>query len=220
MAIRALPLASDLGSWSAAPQTPHALDHDVPHAVRNHDVRMGSVALDLVDSVFEWRTVCIDRIDGPAAWRLWLAESGIPAPAVAIEEAVLDRMRLLREAIFRLASQLTEDVPSSSSSLEVLNALALRPQAGIELRPSATGGFSVVRAALSHEDILAEIARDAVELFGGPRASRVKECSGHRCPTLFFDSSPAGDRRWCSPQCSARAWSSSYRERRRAAKGN
>jgi predicted RNA-binding Zn ribbon-like protein len=62
---------------------------------------------------------------------------------------------------------------------------------------------------------LASLARDAIDLLGGPHATRVRECAAEDCALLFVDASRPGRRRWCSMEgCGNRAKTTSYRRRR------
>jgi predicted RNA-binding Zn ribbon-like protein len=62
------------------------------------------------------------------------------------------------------------------------------------LRPE--GGTTVVTPTAAAA--LATIARDAIDLFGGPLAERVRTCAAADCGLLFVDASRPGLRRWCS----------------------
>ncbi len=68
---------------------------------------------------------------------------------------------------------------------------------------------SLVRAAFvdpTAPAALATLARDAVDLFGGPLASRIRVCAAADCGLLLVDTSRPGRRRWCSMQrCGNRA---------------
>lgn len=46
--------------------------------------------------------------------------------------------------------------------------------------------------------LLSTVARDAVELFTGPYARRIRECGSYDCQLLFVDTSRPGRRRWCA----------------------
>lgn len=46
--------------------------------------------------------------------------------------------------------------------------------------------------------LLSTVARDAVELFTGPYADRIRECGSDLCKLLFVDTSRPGRRRWCA----------------------
>jgi predicted RNA-binding Zn ribbon-like protein len=62
--------------------------------------------------------------------------------------------------------------------------------------------------------LLAAIARDGVELLGGPLASRIRQCEGEGCAMLFVDGSRSGERRWCSmARCGNRAKVAAFRRR-------
>jgi predicted RNA-binding Zn ribbon-like protein len=68
--------------------------------------------------------------------------------------------------------------------------------------------------------LLATVARDGVDLFGGPLAQRIRECEGEGCALLFVDTSRSGERRWCSMAgCGNKAKVAELRRRRRAGAG-
>lgn len=54
--------------------------------------------------------------------------------------------------------------------------------------------------ALDAPAALSVLARDAIDLFGGPLARRVRVCAAEDCGLLFVDASRPGRRRWCSMQ--------------------
>jgi predicted RNA-binding Zn ribbon-like protein len=47
---------------------------------------------------------------------------------------------------------------------------------------------------------LSALARDAIDLFAGPLANRIRTCAAPDCGMLFVDQSRPGSRRWCSMQ--------------------
>ena len=58
------------------------------------------------------------------------------------------------------------------------------------------------------------MAREAIELLGGPDGARIRQCQGPVCAILFLDTSRKGDRRWCSMSaCGNRAKVAAFRER-------
>ncbi|MFG3436733.1 CGNR zinc finger domain-containing protein [Nonomuraea sp. NPDC047897] len=64
---------------------------------------------------------------------------------------------------------------------------------------------------------LSTVARQAVELLGGPQAVRIKECGAGTCTRRYVDTSRAGARRWCDMQeCGNRAKAAKFRARHRA----
>ncbi|WP_245899044.1 CGNR zinc finger domain-containing protein [Nonomuraea indica] len=64
---------------------------------------------------------------------------------------------------------------------------------------------------------LSTVARQAVELLGGPQAVRIKECGAGTCTRLYVDTSRGRARRWCDMQeCGNRAKAAGFRARHRA----
>jgi predicted RNA-binding Zn ribbon-like protein len=62
--------------------------------------------------------------------------------------------------------------------------------------------------------VLSLLARDAVDLFAGPYANRIRVCSAPDCALLYVDQSRSGNRQWCSMQrCGTRAKVRAHRER-------
>ncbi|MGD9528962.1 CGNR zinc finger domain-containing protein [Pseudonocardia sp.] len=114
--------------------------------------------------------------------------------------------KALRNAIGRVARGLAAGEPPRPADAAVVNDAAARPplvprwQLGPDpttpdrLDRHAPAGGSPVAAALS------TLARDAVDLFTGPLARRIRTCSAVDCGLLFVDASRPGTRRWCSMQ--------------------
>lgn len=62
--------------------------------------------------------------------------------------------------------------------------------------------------------MLADLARDAVDLFGSPLAQRIRVSAAADCGLLYVDQSRTGNRQWCSMQrCGTRAKVRAYRVR-------
>lgn len=99
-----------------------------------------------------------------------------------------------RGEILRIATAVAGPTAPDPADVAVLNAAAARPPLVRALRPE--GGTTVV--APTAAAALATLARDAVDLFGGPLAGRVRMCAAANCGLLFVDTSRPGRRRWCS----------------------
>ncbi|GGQ04237.1 CGNR zinc finger domain-containing protein [Streptosporangium pseudovulgare] len=80
-------------------------------------------------------------------------------------------------------------------ALAVINGFAAAPPPVPVVTPSFQRGWATP---VTGAQFLSAVARDAVELFGGPMASRVRVCGGQRCLLIFLDTSRPGARRWCS----------------------
>ncbi|MYW02277.1 CGNR zinc finger domain-containing protein, partial [Streptomyces sp. SID3343] len=67
--------------------------------------------------------------------------------------------------------------------------------------PAGTGAAGVTRAwelPATGGQAVSTIARDAIELFTGPFADRIRACGADNCELVFVDTSRPGRRRWCS----------------------
>lgn len=123
----------------------------------------------------------------------WLVAAHLTSRSPTLTAVEIDEARELREAIYALAKARVEGRSLAAADRAVVNRWAQRPARVPQLAPNGTIAWSGDGA-----NCLATIARDAVELLGGPHAERIRACSGDGCAIVFFDSSRAGERRWCS----------------------
>jgi predicted RNA-binding Zn ribbon-like protein len=179
----------------------------------------GRLSLDLVTTVGErWRR-SFERLRSPADLAAWLGGAGLLSSPARVTQGDLLQVRELREAIFRIARAAMDRREPQPADIATLNARAAAPdlaptfgRLGGGVGRDAPGG--ALRAAMS------TIARDAVELFAGPHAARIRECAAPDCSGLFLDASRAGRRRWCSmAACGNRTKVAAYRTRTRTAAG-
>jgi predicted RNA-binding Zn ribbon-like protein len=121
-------------------------------------------------------------------------------PDVRAADEDLAPARALRAAVDRTARALAAGRAPAGPDVAALNAAAAPPPLVPVLLPG--GGTAAVDpadgAAPSAAAALATIARDAVDLFGGPLAHRIRVCAAEDCGLLFVDASRPGRRRWCS----------------------
>lgn len=123
----------------------------------------------------------------------WLIAAGLVAKLPGITTTDLAGARELREAIYVLARARVSNRPVDAAARSTLNRWAKLPARIPQL--TSDGAITWTGDASSS---LAAIARDAVELFGTSQAERIRACEGEGCAIVFFDSSRAGERRWCS----------------------
>lgn len=136
----------------------------------------------------------------------WLVSSGQASTSPGSTASDLALAHTLREAIYAMATG-----KISKTAREQLNEIAALRSAAPQL--SASG--KLVRLGSSSEQ-LATIAGQAVELFGGHDAGRIRQCEGNGCAILFLDQSRSGRRRWCSMEgCGNRAKAEAFRQRSR-----
>jgi predicted RNA-binding Zn ribbon-like protein len=157
--------------------------------------RAGRVSLDLCSTVL-WRHLQpAEQLRSPADLARWRSEAALGCSRHELTEADLADARRLREAIYRLVNARIRGARLPARDLAVVNAAARHPCRTPCLSP---------RGELRWEDgeplaaALSAVARDAIELIGGPQAGRVRECAAPDCAFLFLDTSRSGVRRWCA----------------------
>jgi predicted RNA-binding Zn ribbon-like protein len=137
-----------------------------------------------------------------------LGATGVVASAKDITEA-----RRLRAAIWHAIVAVVEGEAPRQVDRLLLNELA----AWEPLTPRLTrsGARSWSRQARGRH-LLSTVAQDAIDLVGGPRATRLKLCQGLNCAIPFVDTSRPGNRRWCSMErCGNRAKARTHYHRTR-----
>lgn len=149
-----------------------------------------------------------ELLAGPAVARAWIAATGLVDNAVTVDAGGLDRLRELRELIYRTADAVRQGRAPVRSDVGLLNAIAA--QAPVVL--AWTNGAS--RRSGDLEQVRSTVARDAIDLLTGRHANRVRQCDHTDCSRLFLDTSRTGARRWCDMTvCGTRVKSAAYRER-------
>lgn len=168
----------------------------------------GRLCLDLAATLRVRHRGPLETIGDADDLRRWAAEAGLVRELGANEDARL-RAIALREAIYRLGQALVRDGVAEAADIDVLNTLAARPP----LVPRLENGS--VHTDGDADQFLSTLARDAIDLVGGPLADRIRECAHQDCTRLYVDLSHAGRRRWCGMVgCGNRSKSAAYRRRR------
>jgi predicted RNA-binding Zn ribbon-like protein len=135
----------------------------------------------------------------------------------AARARVMRHIRVLRGALRELLDATVEHRPASDKALREVNR-ALRIQYIYELVP-APDGVSLdhrhegdpIRGALAR--LSESIARELTQ----PDADRLRICANEDCRWVFYDTSPAGRRKWCNMAvCGNRAKVARHRERKKA----
>lgn len=183
---------------------------DLPEDRDGFRFRGGHVALDFAATLAgRLKDQPRELLASPADLDRWLVSSGLASTPPRATEQDLSLARVLREVIHAIAIG-----HASKSARDELNSIAaLRPAA-----PHLSASCKVVRRGNAAEQV-ATIAGQAVELFGGADAARIRQCEGNGCAILFLDQSRSGHRRWCSMEgCGNRAKAEAFRRRSRRAK--
>ncbi|MEU5737511.1 CGNR zinc finger domain-containing protein [Streptomyces tendae] len=132
----------------------------------------------------------------PADLVTWADRSRLPDGLdLSVDRTDVARARALRDALFLLAADRAHGRPLRPAHLDVVNAAAAVPPLATRLEPD--GGRAWAPGATGPA-LLSTVARDAIELFTGPYADRIRECGAHNCFLLFVDTSRPGRRRWCA----------------------
>ena len=151
----------------------------------------------------------------PADLDRWLVAAGLASQLPSTADDLSDA-RALREAIYSLSIAVIAGTPMLSDAVSTLNRIAQAPSAVPHLGDDGRLHLDGPPAAF-----LATLARDAILLFGGDQACRLRQCESDSCALLFLDTSRGGDRRWCSMTgCGNKAKVAEFRRRRREASGS
>ena len=174
--------------------------------------RSGRICLDFVATVAKRRLGDRELLPGPEELRTWCRVAGLPLPEDEITPERLARAWALREAFYTLARARVDATPPPPAEIDLVNAAAIGAPPTALLGPD---GFTPLpREHAPLDSILALLARDAVDLFTGPYALRIRECTAHDCSLFFVDRSRPGSRRWCAmASCGEKASSATYRKR-------
>ena len=174
--------------------------------------RSGRLALDLPATLaLRLKAEPRDQLAAPEDLVRWLVAAGLGPDPMAGTEADLRAARELREALYRLAWARIHGEPFEARDLAVVNRWAAEPLPVPQLGAQGLAWIGHgVRAGL------AAVAKDGVELLGGPLAPRLRKCANPGCAILFVDTSRSGRRRWCSmAACGNKAKVGAFRRRQR-----
>ena len=193
-----------------------------------------ALALDFVNTN-DWHASekPIERLPGYADFVAWSLRVGLLTAAAASElrlfadshaaaaQAVLDRARTLREALYRLFTARIHGRPTDPADVELVNNEVAVALAHSRIQPS-DGGYVIgwPPEPRTLESLLWPIAYSAADLLtNADLLSRVGQCADDRgCGWLFLDLTKNRSRRWCSMRgCGNRAKAQRHYHRQQAA---
>ena len=117
----------------------------------------------------------------------------------------------LREVIYRIAVTHIAGQRPEPGDLAALNWHGRAAPVKVTLSTDGTVTRSGAMAS-----VLASVARDAIELLGGPDAGRLRQCGRDECTRMFIDRSHGRNRTWCGMrECGNRVNAAAYRRRQR-----
>jgi predicted RNA-binding Zn ribbon-like protein len=163
----------------------------------------GSLCLEFATTGGEGYRSVWETLHRPADLAHWAARSRLAAGSpidpttVRIRAWELVVAKELREAIWFAATDVALDREPRPGDLAVLNRMAMAPPLVPRIETCGPGGRSWVTP-ITTAKFLSTVARDAIELFSGPLAARIRQCDGPTCSLVFVDTSRPAHRRWCS----------------------
>ncbi|MCI4044633.1 ABATE domain-containing protein [Streptomyces sp. TRM75563] len=184
----------------------------------------GALCLELLPTGGPGPLAYFEVLREPADLVRWAQESRLPdglaagagaRDGLAVSMAEVADARALRDALWRLTEGHVRGAPPGPDDLATLNDAAAHPP--LTARLTADGGRAWAPGGTG-AGLLSTVARDAVDLFTGAHAHRIRTCGAHDCRLLFVDTSRPGKRRWCSMErCGNRAKVRAHRARLTAA---
>lgn len=178
----------------------------------------GALCLELLATGGPGDFARFETLHEPSDLVAWADGSRIgPCPELAVAQAELASARRLRDALFLFTADQAHGRPRDPHHLAAINAAAAEPPLVARIAPDGTRAWA---PGATGTGLLSTVARDAVDLFTGPYAPRVRECASPNCFLLFVDTSRPGRRRWCAMErCGNRAKARTHRAARTAPKG-
>ncbi len=151
-----------------------------------------------------------ELLESPATLSAWALAGAVVSRPAACDGDDLAHAAELREAIYHLAITRITGRASASADLRVLNRHGRQAPVAVVLDSEGALTRSGSMAA-----VLASIARDAIELLGGPDAQRLRQCGRYGCTRMFVDRSRGCNRMWCGMrECGNRVNAATYRRRK------
>lgn len=136
----------------------------------------------------------------------------VDPPTVSPTDSELGDAVDLREAVHDLALG-----QRGQSDIDLLNRLAVHQPAPALAWDGTDFSVRGASGTLTVEQVLGQLAADAVDLFATVPGERIKECAQPRCGMVFLDASRGNRRRWCSMlTCGNRAKAKRFDDRVRS----
>ena len=134
-----------------------------------------------------------ERLTDPEDAAAWL--EAVQLGPVAVDAEGLAELQRLRDGVAELVAAYLDQRQPPLAGLELVNRHAAEGERSPRL--VVDRGWHLHRPPVDLGTALGTIARDCVELLGGPEAQRIRRCDAHGCSGIYLDGSRAGNRRWC-----------------------
>jgi predicted RNA-binding Zn ribbon-like protein len=174
-----------------------------------HRFPCGTLALDFVGTLRARRNVePTEKLTQPTDLDAWFSESGMLDAVTAATASDLAEAIELREAIYALAYARVTGDELPTDAVATVSSHAERLPISVSLTDGKLERTGSVRQALS------SLARETIEIVGGPDAGLLRECSRPECTQVYLDTSRGHRRDWCSMKtCGNRVKASKFRAR-------
>ena len=159
-----------------------------------------------------------DDLETASGFDAWMEAVGVDQGTASATSNELAEARALRDSLRLLAAIQTEDtrptavshMTDASRAVGVLNTAARRlPIPQLQIQNNAFRRTSTATSAVPAA--LAGIATEAVNLFGGPDADKLRACQAPGCVLYFVKTHHR--REWCSIACGNRARAARHYQR-------
>jgi predicted RNA-binding Zn ribbon-like protein len=119
----------------------------------------------------------------------------------------LDRVKELRELLYRLLSAAARNKRVAEEDLDVFNRYLAQAMSNIYINQTDEGfEWACCPQGGGPESVLHPIVKSAADLLVSAQLERIRICANPQCGWLFLDSSRNRSRRWCSmDSCGNRA---------------
>ncbi|WP_181778736.1 MULTISPECIES: CGNR zinc finger domain-containing protein [Brevibacterium] len=162
----------------------------------------GEVCLDFVNTLRDRYGPARETLVEPVDLSRWIDAAGLGTTEVPGQRE-LDSALRLRAAISRLLEAADE---TTDDDLDLINGVIGAGVTAPRLERGPQGAPVVVRPVVTVDSALSLIALNALDVLERGRPQRIRTCAHDRCGLVFYDSSRAGSRRWCSmDRCGNRA---------------
>ncbi|MET9291068.1 CGNR zinc finger domain-containing protein [Streptomyces sp. NPDC003077] len=178
----------------------------------DHVFVCGHPALDFAATLRARRSVRFEMLAAPERLDAWYVESGIVDSVAPSRPSDVERAKAVREAVYELITARRLGAALDDRALDTLNDAARKPSAVPQLTSAGR------RTEATAEEALSAVARQAVELLGGPDVPLLKECGNPECTRVYIDRSRGMRRHWCGMQsCGNKIKAAAYRARKGSA---
>jgi predicted RNA-binding Zn ribbon-like protein len=184
-----------------------------PEPIPEFPFHHGRLALSFAGTVGDRGSLQTERLATPRAFAAWLCAAALTSHVLPVTPRAHARAIEVREAIARIAAALVAGKKPLRADIALINAVAQKHAPRTTLDPRTLRIVESVRDPVTAA--LANIARDAIELFGSPEErTRLRTCGMASCGSVFLTPAGRRERRWCSmARCGNRAKASTHRKK-------